>query len=79
MIGYIDIEKITPFVKKQIKSTLSNIEMSKILQLVSSQLLNEEFDKKALDYVLKKAEDWLSKRTNQSPTRHCFHECIEQD
>ncbi|MBL3644294.1 DUF445 domain-containing protein [Bacillus sp. RHFB] len=62
MIGYIDIEKITPFVAKKIKASLSSIDMSKILHLVSSELLNEEFDKKALDHVLKKAEDWLGKK-----------------
>ncbi|MEI2468176.1 DUF445 domain-containing protein [Peribacillus frigoritolerans] len=62
MIGYIDIEKITPFVAKKIKASLSGIDMSKILHLVSSELLNEEFDKKALDHVLKKAEDWLGKK-----------------
>ena len=61
MIGYIEVEKITPFVKKQIVSTLSNIEMSKFLQLISTKLLNEEFDKKALDHVLDKAETWLKK------------------
>ncbi|MFJ5624022.1 DUF445 domain-containing protein [Peribacillus loiseleuriae] len=61
MIRYIEIEKITPFVKKQILSTLSKMEMSKFLQLVSSQLLNEQFDKKALDHILIKAETWLRK------------------
>ncbi|KMY50262.1 DUF445 domain-containing protein [Peribacillus loiseleuriae] len=61
MIRYIEIEKITPFVKKQIISTLSKMEMSKFLQLVSSQLLNEQFDKKALDHILIKAETWLRK------------------
>ncbi|WP_212031130.1 DUF445 domain-containing protein [Cytobacillus depressus] len=59
MIRYIEIEKITPFIKNQIVSTLSNIEMSKLLQLVSSQLLNEQFDKKALDHILNKVETWL--------------------
>lgn len=61
LISYIEIEKITPFVKRQIISTLSKMEMSKLLQLVSSQLLNEQFDKKALDHILKKAETWLRK------------------
>lgn len=59
MIGYIEVEKLTPFIKKQIISTLSNIEMKKIIQLISSQLLNEKFDKKALDHVLEKADSWL--------------------
>lgn len=61
IIGYVDVEKITPFVKKQLVSTLSNIKMSKLLQLISSHLLHEQVDKKVLDYILKKAENWLKK------------------
>jgi uncharacterized membrane-anchored protein YjiN (DUF445 family) len=61
LIRTIDVEKMTPFVKNQLKSNLSKIEMSKLLGLISSQLLNEQFDKKALDFLLKKAENWLSK------------------
>lgn len=59
MIGYIEVEKITPFIKKQIILTLSNVEMGNFLQLISSQLLNENFDKKVLDHILKKADTWL--------------------
>lgn len=66
MIASIEIEKITPIVKKQIISTLSNIELNKFLELLSSQLLKEEFDKRALDYVLQKAEVWL----HQKDTSH---------
>ncbi|MED4462443.1 DUF445 domain-containing protein [Metabacillus fastidiosus] len=66
MIGYIEVEKLTPFIKKQIISTLSNVEMKKILQLISSQLLNEKFDKKVLDHVLEKADSWL----RQEQTSH---------
>ena len=61
LIRTIDVEKITPFVKNQLKSNLSKIEMSKLLGLISSQLLSEQFDKKALDFLLKKAENWLSR------------------
>ncbi|MBO1510746.1 DUF445 domain-containing protein [Metabacillus bambusae] len=61
MIRYIEVEKMTPFVKKQIESALSNIEISRFIQIVSSQLIKEQFDRKALDYILKKAETWLSK------------------
>ncbi|MEC2074839.1 DUF445 domain-containing protein [Metabacillus fastidiosus] len=66
MISYIEVEKLTPFIKKQIISTLSNVEMKKILQLISSQLLNEKFDKKVLDHVLEKADSWL----RQEQTSH---------
>jgi len=59
-IESIDIEKIVPVVKKQLISTLSDIEVKKLLQYLSSELLNEQVDKKALDYILQKAEMWLS-------------------
>jgi len=61
LIRYIDVEKLTPFIKKQITSTLANVEMRKFLQVISSQLINEQVDKKALDHILKKAEAWLRK------------------
>lgn len=61
MIGYIDVEKITPVIKDHIISTLSNVEMKKLLQLISSQVLNEKFDQKALDHILNKADTWLNK------------------
>ena len=34
--------------------------MRKLLQLISSQLLNEKLDQKALDHILNKADTWLS-------------------
>lgn len=33
--------------------------MSKFLQLLSTQLLKEQFDQRVLDHILKKAETWL--------------------
>ncbi|PKG21731.1 DUF445 domain-containing protein [Niallia nealsonii] len=61
IIRYIDVEKMTPFVKKQIIATLSNVDMKKILQMISSQLLTEKVDEKALDHILVKVEQWLKK------------------
>jgi uncharacterized membrane-anchored protein YjiN (DUF445 family) len=61
LIRSVDVEKVTPFVKKHLVAALSNIEMSKLLQLVSSQLLNQNFDKKMLDFILTKLETWLKK------------------
>jgi uncharacterized membrane-anchored protein YjiN (DUF445 family) len=66
LICYIEVEKLTPFVKKQMESTLSTIEIKKIIHAISRQLLKEQFDKKALDYLLKKVEVWLS----QEQTSH---------
>lgn len=59
IINHIEVEKITPIIKNQIASNLSAFEMTKLLQLVGSQLQKEQFDRKALDYLLKKAENWL--------------------
>lgn len=59
MIHWIDVERLTPVIKKQIISTLSNVEVKKLIQLISSQLLNEKFDEKVLDHLLKKADSWL--------------------
>ncbi|GKU80638.1 DUF445 domain-containing protein [Niallia sp. NCCP-28] len=61
IIRYMDVEKMTPFVKKQIIATLSNVDMKKILQMISSQLLTEKVDEKALDHILVKVEQWLKK------------------
>ena len=66
IIGYLDVEKATPFIKKHLVAALSNIEMSKLLQLVSSQLLNQSFDKKVLDFILTKLETWLKKEISDS-------------
>lgn len=60
----IDVEKLTPFVKKQLVATLSAFEMKKVFQLLSTKLISEQFDKKALDYLLGRAEEWLSKEQN---------------
>ena len=59
LIDSIDVEKMTPFVKKQLKSTLSDLDMSPILSLISQKLLNEEIEKKALDHTLNKVEIYL--------------------
>jgi uncharacterized membrane-anchored protein YjiN (DUF445 family) len=61
LMNSIDVEKMTPFVKKQIKSALSDIDMSPILLLISQKLLNEEIEKKALDHTLSKVEIYLKK------------------
>lgn len=59
LVSNIEIEKMVPFIKTQIVLTLSNIEVKKILQMISSKLVNENFDDKVLDHVLKKADNWL--------------------
>lgn len=60
-IEYVEVEKITPFIKKQLEMTISNLDLKKLLDRLSSVLLKEQVDEKALDYVLREAETWLSK------------------
>lgn len=60
LILYIDVEKLTPFIKKQLISNLSKVEMRKLLGIISEKLLSEQFDKKSLDFLLNKAESWLN-------------------
>jgi uncharacterized membrane-anchored protein YjiN (DUF445 family) len=59
IVASIEVEKISPFVKKQIVSAISDLDLSKYIQLLSKQLLKEQIDQKVLDHVLKKAENWL--------------------
>ncbi|WP_318503367.1 DUF445 domain-containing protein [Bacillus sp. T3] len=59
MIGYIDVEKLTPVVKEQLVATAGKIDMGNILQVFSDHLLKEKFDERVLDHALNKAENWL--------------------
>lgn len=59
LVQYIDVEKMTPYVKKQLLSSLSQINIRPFLHSLSDTLLNEAVDQKALDYVLQKGEIWL--------------------
>jgi uncharacterized membrane-anchored protein YjiN (DUF445 family) len=66
MISHINPEKITPFVEKEIKSSFYSIEMSTVLQSAINQALIREYDEKALDYLLGKAEEWIRKSTTKN-------------
>ena len=59
MIGYIDVEKLTPVVKEQLVATAGKFDMGNILQVFSDHLLKGKFDERVLDHALKKAEKWL--------------------
>ncbi|EZP76113.1 hypothetical protein H839_12589 [Parageobacillus genomosp. 1] len=66
MISHINLEKITPFVEKEIKSAFHSIEMSTVLQSAINQVLIREYDEKALDYLLGKAEEWIRKSNTKN-------------
>nr|WP_034669198.1 DUF445 domain-containing protein [Bacillus methanolicus] len=61
LISQINLEKVTPLIEKEIKSTFDSIEVSTILQSAINQVLNRGYDEKALDYLLGKSEEWIKK------------------
>jgi uncharacterized membrane-anchored protein YjiN (DUF445 family) len=66
MISHINLEKVTPFVEKEIKSSLHSIEMRTVLQSAIHQVLIREYDEKALDYLLGKVEEWIRKSNTKN-------------
>ncbi|OKL37926.1 DUF445 domain-containing protein [Domibacillus mangrovi] len=61
LIRSIQVEKIAPFIEKELKYSLSSIEVSGVLQSVVDQVLIHEYDEKVFDYVLSEAEQWAKK------------------
>ncbi|WP_248893218.1 DUF445 domain-containing protein [Bacillus methanolicus] len=61
LISQINLEKVTPLIEKEIKSTFDSIEVSTIFQSAINQVLNRGYDEKALDYLLGKSEEWIKK------------------
>ncbi|NIK15031.1 uncharacterized membrane-anchored protein YjiN (DUF445 family) [Saccharococcus thermophilus] len=66
MIRQINVEEIAPFVEKEIKSSFRSIEMSTVLQSAINQVLIREYEEKALDYLLDKAEEWIRERNTKN-------------
>ena len=59
LIEDVEVEKITPIVKKQLLLALSNVEVGPLLGIIKTKLIQEEVDKKTLDHFLVKVEAWL--------------------
>lgn len=64
LLHTIDVEKMTPFVKKQLEMAIANVDIKKYVPVVLAHILDEQVDQRALDFVLKKARSWLSKEQN---------------
>lgn len=62
LIEDVNIEKITPIVKKQLLLVLSHVEVSPLFGILKNKLIQEEVDKKALDHFLVKIETWLMQK-----------------
>ncbi|EJQ47908.1 MAG: DUF445 domain-containing protein [Bacillus wiedmannii] len=56
----IDTEKLAVIIEKEMKTYLHTINTSNILQVLVDQLVVQEYDEKALDYILVKVKDWTA-------------------
>ncbi|AZU61136.1 DUF445 domain-containing protein [Neobacillus mesonae] len=60
-INLIDIQKIAPILKKEIKVRLQKIDIKNYLPLLIDQISLRKYDEKALDYVLKEVDEWAKR------------------
>ncbi|MFF2796568.1 DUF445 domain-containing protein [Lysinibacillus xylanilyticus] len=61
IISFVNIEKIAPFIEKELKKHLHTLKVEKILESIITQALNRKLDEKALNYILTEIEKWMSK------------------
>ncbi|MFJ7887123.1 DUF445 domain-containing protein [Lysinibacillus xylanilyticus] len=61
IISLVNIEKIAPFIEKELKKYLHTLKVEKILESIITQALNRKLDEKALNYILAEIEKWMSK------------------
>jgi len=60
-ISYVNPEKITPFIEKELKKYILSIDAAGFLQSIINNALKRNLDEKALDYILTETEKWLAK------------------
>lgn len=59
VIKQVDVARITPYIEKQIKEYLSSFEVRGLLESIANQALARQYEEKAFDAFLLKAEEWL--------------------
>lgn len=57
----LDVEKLTPFVEKELKSKLESVDTLKVLQAAVDQVTTRQYEVKALDFALNELAVWASK------------------
>ena len=61
IINLVNVEKIAPFIEKELKEYLHSLKVEKILESIITQALNKKIDEKALNFTLTETEKWMSK------------------
>ncbi|WP_230931680.1 DUF445 domain-containing protein [Priestia sp. TSO9] len=64
-INRVDTEKVVPIIEKELKSSLSAIELKPIVHSIVGEVVKNQYDEKALDVLLKKGESWIKKEETQ--------------
>ncbi|WP_163101082.1 DUF445 domain-containing protein [Peribacillus alkalitolerans] len=61
VISNVDLQKISPFIEKELKNYLYTLDTGVFLQPAINQALARKMDDKAMDYILNETEQWVSK------------------
>lgn len=64
-INRVDTEKVVPIIEKELKSSLSAIELKPIVHSIVGEVVKNQYDEKALDVLLNKGESWIKKEETQ--------------
>ncbi|MGG0472361.1 DUF445 domain-containing protein [Priestia aryabhattai] len=64
-INRVGTEKVVPIIEKELKSSLSAIELKPIVHSIVGEVVKNQYDEKALDVLLNKGESWIKKEETQ--------------
>ncbi|MGW5890987.1 DUF445 domain-containing protein [Priestia megaterium] len=64
-INRVDTDKVVPIIEKELKSSLSAIELKPIVHSIVGEVVRNQYDEKALDVLLNKGESWIKKEETQ--------------
>jgi uncharacterized membrane-anchored protein YjiN (DUF445 family) len=65
LISSVDSKKLAPIIEKELKSQISEMDISKYLPLAIDQLSKRKYDEKALDFILREIDEWAQKETTK--------------
>jgi uncharacterized membrane-anchored protein YjiN (DUF445 family) len=77
LINKLDIAKAAPFVEKELKARLNEIDIKNYLPPMVDQLTKRKYDEKTLDYLLKEIDEWAQKDSTKERLGRMAVEAIE--
>ncbi|OIK11477.1 hypothetical protein BIV60_18030 [Bacillus sp. MUM 116] len=76
-IHKVNIEKIAPFVEKEVKLLINRLDMKVYLPVIIDELTKRNYDEKALDYILNEIDTWAEKDTTRDRLGRMAVDAIE--